>query len=223
MRTTTTGKVHDRLAIGALLTMAAGGLDAYSFLFHGEVFAGLQTGNLILLGVNLGRGQLATAGHYALSILAFFIGTLIIRSLQHHAWLGTHHQTRRNVVIIYEAVLLLLISLTNTWLPNWAATALLSITAAAELQEFRTLNGKPFTPLMMTGNLRTLAETSFDAVVEHDHAARKRLGTTATIMVTFMLGALAVAVVRPWLHGFALLVPVVVLIGVAVLLQQGNE
>lgn len=45
--------VHETLIIGILLAMSAGGLDAYTYLVHGEVFAGLQTGNLILLGIHL--------------------------------------------------------------------------------------------------------------------------------------------------------------------------
>ena len=49
--------LHERLIIGVFLAAAAGGLDAYTYLFHGEVFAGLQTGNFILLGLNLGQGD----------------------------------------------------------------------------------------------------------------------------------------------------------------------
>ena len=58
---TTTYPIHERLLIGTLLTAAAGSFDAYTYLLHGEVFAGLQTGNVILLGVHLGQGQWYTA------------------------------------------------------------------------------------------------------------------------------------------------------------------
>lgn len=50
-------KVHERLEFGMALAATAGGLDAYTYLVHGEVFAGLQTGNFILLGVHLGQGH----------------------------------------------------------------------------------------------------------------------------------------------------------------------
>lgn len=43
-------KAHERLEFGMALAATAGGLDAYTYLVHGEVFAGLQTGNFILLG-----------------------------------------------------------------------------------------------------------------------------------------------------------------------------
>lgn len=50
-------KHTESTVFGALLTMAAGCIDAHSYLLHGQVFAGLQTGNLILLGVRLGQGE----------------------------------------------------------------------------------------------------------------------------------------------------------------------
>ena len=48
---------YTTLLPGALLAATAGSLDGYTFLHQGAVFAGLQTGNLILLGVHLGGGQ----------------------------------------------------------------------------------------------------------------------------------------------------------------------
>ena len=52
--------VHESLLIGTLLTAAAGSFDAFTYLLHGEVFAGLQTGNVILLGIHLGQAQWTT-------------------------------------------------------------------------------------------------------------------------------------------------------------------
>ena len=82
---TTTYPIHERLLIGTLLTAAAGSFDAYTYLLHGEVFAGLQTGNVILLGVHLGQGQWYTAIRYLVPILAFMFGTMAARALQLHA------------------------------------------------------------------------------------------------------------------------------------------
>lgn len=204
--------IQEQTYFGALLTMAAGGIDAYSFLFHGEVFAGLQTGNLILIGVNLGKGDLAAVLRYLTSIIAFFVGTIIIRILQKHAWLGTHDSTRRKVVLTYEIVLLALVALLTSFVPSLITTIILSITAAAELQEFRKLNGGPFTPLMMTGNLRMLGETSLDAIAYHDAAARKKFSATITIMTTFAIGALLVAALSPLLHQLTVVIPMFVLL-----------
>ena len=73
-------KAHERLEFGMALAATAGGLDAYTYLVHGEVFAGLQTGNFILLGVHLGQGHLDALIHYLVPDFSFcgrrIVGTL---------------------------------------------------------------------------------------------------------------------------------------------------
>lgn len=39
------------MRLGVLLALVGGGLDAYTFISRGGVFAGAQTGNVVLLGV----------------------------------------------------------------------------------------------------------------------------------------------------------------------------
>lgn len=199
--------IHERPFFGALLTMVAGSIDSYTFLVHGEVFAGLQTGNLILLGVNLGKGQFGTSLRYALSLLAFFVGTIIIRLFQRNKWFEKADQRRHKMILLYELLLLLIIAAFGQYMPNLLATSILSMAAAAELQEFRKLDGGPFTPLMMTGNLRTLAESSFDAVVYHESIAKRKLQTTGFIMLTFGVGAALVAMLIPLVGSLAILLP----------------
>lgn len=78
--------LHEQLLFGCGLTMTAGALDAYSYLAHGAVFAGLQTGNLILLGTHLGQLQLSAIGRYLTAMVAFMVGTMLVRSLQACIW-----------------------------------------------------------------------------------------------------------------------------------------
>lgn len=214
--------IAEHPAFGSILTMVAGSIDAYTFMLHGEVFAGLQTGNLILLGLNLGREQFAVSLRYALSLLAFFVGTILIRLLQRSAWLHDANKRRRQMILIYELALLILVALFGNYLPNLLATSILSMAAAAELQEFRKLAGGPFTPLMMTGNLRTLAESSFDVLVYHETGAKTKLKNTALIMVTFALGAAIVALSIPMTGTWTILFPAGLLV-IAWLLVTIND
>lgn len=204
--------IHERPAFGAILTMIAGSIDAYTFILHGEVFAGLQTGNLILFGVNLGEGHFTTSLRYALSLLAFFIGTLIIRMIQRSHQYQNASKKRRQLILLYELALLLIVALLGPYLPSLMATLILSIAAAAELQEFRILDGSPFTPLMMTGNLRTLAETTYDAWIKKDDVAKHKFQNTSLIMITFALGAALVTILIHYVGALALLLPVILLL-----------
>lgn len=150
--------VHESLLIGTLLTAAAGSFDAFTYLLHGEVLAGLQTGNVILLGIHLGQAQWTTAVRYIVPIFAFMFGTMAARALQLQAGKKSRPLTEQRWLIQYEITLILIVTLFGHWLPDLAASALVSLIAAAQLQEFRRLKGGPFTSLMMTGNLRTAAQ-----------------------------------------------------------------
>ncbi|EOH76788.1 YoaK family protein [Enterococcus malodoratus] len=177
-------KAHERLEFGMALAATAGGLDAYTYLVHGEVFAGLQTGNFILLGVHLGQGHLDALIHYLVPILAFAAGALLARYLQ------TKIMNNQQLWFLgFEMVLLLLIGIFSPHLPNLLANALLSIAAATQLQEFQRLKGKPFTSLMMTGNLRNLSTNFFEGYIKHESAKRIAFRDTLSILISFVVGA----------------------------------
>ncbi|WP_461226337.1 YoaK family protein [Lacticaseibacillus suihuaensis] len=178
---------------GALLTASAGGLNAYSYLEHGGVFAGLQTGNLIMLGARAGQHDWVRLPRYLIALAAFATGTLIIRLLQRHPELTTRRGGRRRLVLAYVLALLLVVCVIGPVIGDTLAVVGLSLAAAALLQEFRQLNGAPFTPLMMTGNVRVLAESALDGWVFGDAAARILARRTAALMASFALGAAGVA------------------------------
>lgn len=186
----TTRPTHDRLPVGALLAAAAGGLDAYTYLQHGKVFAGLQTGNLILLGASVGEGHFAKMVQYITSILMFLVGAMVARWVQQHWPIRVLPSVSRSgFIIVYEMILLVIAGTFSGMWPNMLITGLLSMVAAAQLQEFRKLNGGPFTSLMMTGNVRTLAESIYDGVLERDHTAVAKGLTTGTVILSFVAGA----------------------------------
>ena len=72
----------ETLPVGLLLALAGGLLDGYSYLNRGQVFATAETGNIVLMGINLAQGQLDQALHYLLPILAFALGVLAAELLR---------------------------------------------------------------------------------------------------------------------------------------------
>ncbi len=49
-----------------------------------EVFASMQSGNVILLGINLSTGQFEQAFRYLPPIFMFLVGIVVTNYLQHH-------------------------------------------------------------------------------------------------------------------------------------------
>jgi uncharacterized membrane protein YoaK (UPF0700 family) len=68
-------RVRDALLL--TLTAAAGSADAVSFLGLGRVFTANMTGNLVLLGIAIGQGQLAGSIRAVIAFGGFVVGLLI--------------------------------------------------------------------------------------------------------------------------------------------------
>ena len=63
--------------VGALLSLAGGFLDAYTYITRGGVFANAQTGNMVLLGLRLSEHRWSDSLSYLIPILAFAAGVLL--------------------------------------------------------------------------------------------------------------------------------------------------
>ncbi|WP_395387354.1 YoaK family protein [Pediococcus parvulus] len=212
---------YQQLYFGAFLAAIAGGLDAYTYLEHGGVFAGLQTGNLILMGVSLSKGHFAKFGYYLIAIIAFGLGTVFIRHVQHY--FKRNYLKRAYFVLIYEFALMVLVAMISSNAPDVITVMLLAITAAAQLQEFRKLQDGPFTSLMMTGNIRTAAENLYTGYIRHDVVAKQKAADTGIVVGSFMVGAFVSGIFVPWLQDSAILVPAILILGAIVYLSQHSK
>lgn len=212
---------HEQLFFGGMLTMVAGSIDAYSYLFKGEVFSGLQTGNIILMGIHLGNSDILGSLRYMGSILSFGVGTMIVRFIQHQ--LHVRDRQRRQVIIAYQFILLLFIALISDSISPMVTTSLLSIAAASELQEFRRLKGSPFTPLMMTGNVRTVFENLYDGIKFHDLKYFYKIIDVVVVITTFLIGAALVSIVGHSYQKWSIIVPVFLSLISLILISFGGK
>ena len=64
-------QMSQSLALGILLAVSGGMLDAYTFLCRGGMFATAETGNLVMLGISAAGGDYRRAAFYVLSVAAF--------------------------------------------------------------------------------------------------------------------------------------------------------
>ena len=67
------GKKEDSILVALLLTWTGGFLDAYTFMLRGGTFANAQTGNIVMTGVNLAKGNAGDAITNVCAIIAFVI------------------------------------------------------------------------------------------------------------------------------------------------------
>ncbi|MDU7500898.1 MAG: YoaK family protein, partial [Streptococcus thermophilus] len=98
----------ESLQIMFILTLIGGFLDSYSYVTRGGVFAFAQTGNLVLLSINICYGNLDKIVRYIMPIIAFILGTTLVRIFEKkHKYMKIVHW--RQVIIVFEGIILALV------------------------------------------------------------------------------------------------------------------
>ena len=79
-------------------------MDAYSYLFRGQVFSNAQTGNMLLMGVNIAGGNFAVASKYFWPVLFFAIGIIVSDVINTRKKYKMVHW--RQISVLLEAIIL---------------------------------------------------------------------------------------------------------------------
>lgn len=182
-------QVSETFWLGALLAVAGGFLDAYTYLVRGGVFANAQTGNMVLMGLRLAEGEWAAAARYLVPILAFALGVLAAeavrtRFLRHPAvhW--------RQLTVLAELVVLAGVAFLPRTLDT-AANVAVAFVCALQVESFRKVNGNAFATTMCTGNLRSGTECLFRFLHTRERKDGARCLQYYGIILFFIAGAAA--------------------------------
>lgn len=182
------------LLIGLILAVVGGYLDAYTFIVRGGVFANAQTGNIVLLGVNLAGGNYAEVFHYLVPILAFFFGILIAELIKSKSnndmpvyW--------KQIIVLIEMIFLFACSFIESGAENAVVNTIVSFVCALQVESFRVIKGNTVATTMCTGNLRSGTEQMFLALKNKDMMHLKKGIIYYTIIAAFVFGAVIGAVI----------------------------
>ena len=173
-------------------------MDAWVYLAHGHVFANAQTGNVVLLAIHLTAGEWDYAASVLPSITAFIAGLVLSRLAG--ARLKTAGLNSRNVRLLAECLLLLVLALIVRRLEDEVTTAFVGFIAAVQITSLSHIGPARFNTGMTTGNLRS-AVTAIVAVFVSPDARedRYRARTLAWICLAFPMGAIAGGLFSRWL------------------------
>ena len=196
-----TRQMSESIVVGLLLSLSGGLMDAYSYLFRGEVFANAQTGNILLFSVYLSRGQWLAALHYLLPVLAFSLGIGFAAVTRHLCRERRLHW--RQLCLLLE-ILILGLAAPLPQSANLLANSLISLACGAQVESFRKVDGSTAATTMCIGNLRqtlhSLIEVGFTGSRSALHAARVNL----TVILAFALGAILGGILLPHLGMYTL-------------------
>ncbi|WP_418668372.1 YoaK family protein [Allofournierella sp.] len=204
-----TVQTSEALRVGLVLAAAGGYLDAYTYLCRGHVFANAETGNMVLLGVNLAAGQWAAALKYLPPILAFFAGVLVAEQMRSRGKARPEKSRLhwRQKALLGELGLLVAAAfapLGGGW--DMAVNVGVSFVCALQVESFRRVHGQAYATTMCTGNLRSGTELLYRYFCQRDPELLHRSLRYYGVIAAFIAGAAASALLAPPLGQWSVLV-----------------
>lgn len=183
-----TRQISESLEIGILLALAGGFMDVYSYMCRGKVFANAQTGNILLLGINISKGNFGEALQYLSPIIAFVLG-LFIANIVRHKLKEMSLVHWRQLTILLEITTLMAVSFMPQRL-NLVANSLTSLVCAIQVESFRKINGSNAATTMCIGNLRTGVQELCDYIFTKNKNSKKTSITMLVLILSFAVGAI---------------------------------
>jgi uncharacterized membrane protein YoaK (UPF0700 family) len=163
-----------------LLAVIAGYADAVGYLRY-DAFAGLMTGNTILLGIEVATNKLGMAIFHASIIVVFLLG--VIASRMQLRW-----GLQPWIALTIAAALLVVASFAEKLL----AALLLAMAMGTQNSAVNRFNGVALNTVFITGNLQKLGEGLLAWAWPHqDHTASKSDGVAifAYVWIAYAVGA----------------------------------
>ncbi len=182
-------QMSETFLLGAIMAGVGGFLDAYTYICRGGVFANAQTGNIVLLGIRIARGDFSGGLHYLIPIIAFVIG-VIIAELIRKRYKENKKVHWRQIIVAFELVVLAIIS----FVPigggyDLFANVMVSFVCSLQVQSFRKINGNAIATTMCTGNLRSAIEHIYNYVDKRDESELRCSLQYVGIITFFIIGA----------------------------------
>ncbi|HSQ87712.1 YoaK family protein [Romboutsia sp.] len=184
LNSVTSESVH----LGIFLAIVGGFLDAYTFVGRGGVFANAQTGNIVLVGVEVSRGDWRQAFMYVPPILAFILGVIVAEIMKKRSSLLFIPDSARAILIL-EIILLFIIGFLPSTVSDSFVNVIISFVSSVQISAFRKLVDSPYSTTMTTGNLRTASYQAYIAITKKDRESAIRALRYLTIISSFLFGA----------------------------------
>ncbi|WMJ78927.1 YoaK family protein [Sedimentibacter sp. MB35-C1] len=202
-------QMSESIMIGILLAFSGGYMDAYTYVFRGKVFANAQTGNIILLGINISGLNYSEAVRYLIPVISFIAGVFTAQMLK-LKFGNTRKIHWRQIGILVEIIIMLVVSLMGTDL-NLVANSMISYACGIQVQSFRKIHDNSLATTMCIGNLRTATDLLCGSIIKKDTSLFHRSIFYYGVIFIFTIGAISGKNCIAILGQQAILVSVVIL------------
>lgn len=179
----------DSLFIGIILFFIGGFQNVYTYMNCGKVFANLQTGNMILMSINLVEGNISIASRYLVPLCSFWLGCVVGAAI---------NIKYKYINKIHWRVILLIIEMTNTIIATCLANplysaGLITFNCALTLEAFKEVDHRSLPTTMMIGNMRKAIDYLTKYFLQHHKKDLKEGLFVIGLLLVFIIGAISSA------------------------------
>lgn len=186
-RLTSQEHYSEAFCTSAFLALSGGFQDAYTYNCRDGVFSNAQTGNIVLMSQHLMQGEWGRCLHYFVPVVAFALGVLISEQIQHRYKYAKKMHWRQGILLAEIAILFAVGFIPASF--NVAATVLVSLSCAMQVQTFRKVGGYSYASTMCIGNLRGGMEALSVYLREHKKGQLRQASYYFGVIFLFEIGA----------------------------------
>lgn len=174
-----------------ILIAVSGFWGAYTYLLRGNVFCNAQTGNVVLMGLALGSGEMQQAIYYLIPISAYLTGAFISEILPNPV---KHHLLIRwdTLLIGVEVIVVILLGFIPESAPVQISQVSINFIASMQYNTFRQARGTPMATTFATNHIRQLG-ICLAKEIQHRHKTDKshrlKLKKHFSMLLCFFSGA----------------------------------
>ncbi|WP_302193694.1 YoaK family protein [uncultured Ruminococcus sp.] len=190
------GQISESRRLAILLAVSGGFMDAYTYTFRGEVFANAQTGNIILLAINLSEGNFEKMLQYLFPVIAFAFGIIIAEVVHRFCTIDNILHWRQYTVLL-ECIILFSVGFISQEY-NMIANSLVSFACGIQVESFRKVKGNASATTMCIGNLRSGTQNLFNFIFNKDKECLRKSLIYYGVIFFFAFGA----VIENFIIGF---------------------
>ena len=186
----------------SLLMLAGGVLGAFTYMARGNVFCNAQTGNILLLGLALGDGEWRRAAYLLIPITAYGLGAAVSEFLP--VPVKKAGKLRWDTLLIgFELLVTVLLGFVPEEAPYQISQVAVNFICSMQYNTFRQAEGIPMASTFCTNHLRQAGVWLVKGIRKKDRTYLKRFLQHGRMIVLFVAGAAAGAVLCRYVWGKA--------------------
>lgn len=186
----------------SLLMLAGGVLGAFTYMARGNVFCNAQTGNILLLGLALGDGEWRRAAYLLIPITAYGLGAAVSEFLP--VPVKKAGKLRWDTLLIgFELMVTVLLGFVPEEAPYQISQVAINFICSMQYNTFRQAEGIPMATTFCTNHLRQAGVWLVKGLRKKDRTYLKRFLQHGRMIVLFVAGAAAGAVLCRYVWGKA--------------------